>query len=420
MSEGDPTRGFPPDDLQDRLAALKASGRIRRLLLLPGPGDVAGTYRAWRENGADPRRPSISYAQQSYELAQALDAEVLVLCEAPPGHVPAGPVRFRHHPAPKGRGLAYRIDEWRYMLRALAAARAFRADALIVQRSMRTNWLLGLAPFFGIHLVYSLHNLLWGVAGGDRPPPGSTSGLARRLRGWGFRRAAGVVTIGPEVTAQAETLAGAGRANVLMQMPQYNARFADLDAGRRQIEAPERLICLGRVEAEKGVFILLDAFAELAAELPKLSLEVIGEGQQLEAFRSAIAALPPEIAARVEAPGRLDGAAVFERLLNADLMVCPTTSGFLEGMTKTPIEAALCGLPSLMTRAVPTHRVLGEAALVIAPDAPGPIVQAIRDLAAEPSRLQAMAAATKAHRQPFFDRHQAFAMRIFEALERAV
>ncbi len=410
----DPTRGFPAPALADRVTALKATGRYRRIVLLPGPGDVAGTYRAWRSDGADPRRPSISYAQQSYELAEALGAEMLVLAETAPGAGPDGPVTFRHHPAPAGRGLAYRADEWRYMLRALTAARAFRADAIIVQRSMRTNWLMGLAPAFGIRLVYSLHNLLWGVSGAANPP----GGIGRALRGWAFRRAAGVVAIGPAVTEQAETVAGgAGRARVLTQMPQYNAHLVTLDAGRRPIAAPERLVCLGRVEAEKGVFLLLEAFADLAADFPAMTLQVIGDGRQLQAFREAVAALPAPVAARIDVPGRLDGEAVFARLLDADLMICPTTSGFLEGMTKTPVEAALCGVPSVVTEAVPTHRVLGEAATVIAPDAARPIAEAIGTLARDPARLQAMAAATAAHRQPFFDRNRAFAARIFEALE---
>lgn len=393
---------IPPshEGLVDRLGT---DGRTRRILYVPGPGDVAGTYRHWRAGCEDPSIPSIAYSAQVYEFAARIGAQLTVLTEGPLGDSPDAPgdaVRFRALNPPGGHGAGYHLSEIALGLGIVARALLGRAGTIVVQRSLVHLWPVALARLFGIQVVYSLHNTLWPVG---RAPSRRTR-LINRLNGWAFRVAARVIGVSQAIRSQVEAVAGPGFDRADVQVPQYHDVWARDPAPRPKDRPLRQLLVLGRIEENKGVFLALDAFARIARDHPELRLRIVGEGGARPELVARAAALPPDLAARVEIPGPVRGVDVFAELAGSDLLICPTTGAFAEGLAKTPIEAALMGVPSLVTDVVPAPELLGGAAGVVPAGDVAALAAAVDGLARDPVRLAAMSRAALAARAPFFRR----------------
>ncbi|MEM1159489.1 MAG: glycosyltransferase family 4 protein [Pseudomonadota bacterium] len=392
----------------------KAEGRATRILYVPGPGDVAGTYQHWQAQRNDPTIPSIAYSAQVYEVAEALQArmDVLtlepVLSEQQDGQTSAATRFFQCH-GPGGRSVGYHLSEIGYCLRILRHALRMRADTILFQRNMVHFWPLGLARLFGIRLVVSLHNTLWPI----HRTPSRRERLTSRLNGWLFRRADQVLGVSQSVVDQIRAVAGpSARAEV--QTPQYKEDLT-LAFRMRPPQAPLRdILYLGRIEVPKGVFLLLEAFERVAADHPHLRLRFVGSGNALEDLRTAVAG--SAYADRISVPGTCNGDQVFAELAKADLLACPTTGQFSEGLAKTPIEAVLAGVPSLVSTVVPAGSLLGSAVETIPADNIDAWAGALDRLARDPARLAVMSRAAIEQRGAFFNRNLSLGARLFAAL----
>ena len=408
-----------------------AAGRRPRIVYLPGPGDVYGSYRHWRAGHDDPRLPSLAYSAQVFEAVRAQGAELLTLTQHPlptPDDADADAIaapdahgfRFAHRPQRKAAGLAHHLAQIRQSRALAREAAAFGADVVIVQRMLPHYW-----PFLalrrrGTALIASLHSTLWP----SHRPPNRQERLLARLNAPFFRACVAVCSIGPAPRAQVAAITGlAPRPPRLpMHLPQYPEAWRDAwrdrAGGPEGGRIPHRLLFVGRIERDKGVFDLLDAFAALAPDHPGLTLRYLGRGRALDALRDRAAAAP--CAARIDVAGLADGATVRAALQDSDLLVCPTQATFSEGLTKTPVEAALCGLPTLMTEAVPTGRVLEGCSLTVPCGDPAALARAIAGLRADPARYAAMAAATRPLREQFFDRDRSLGRILRDALAEAL
>lgn len=98
------------------------------------------------------------------------------------------------------------------------------------------------------------------------------------------------------------------------------------------------ILACGRLTAQKGFDLLLEAFARIAPHHPGWSLAILGEGEQREAL--ARRARAPDLLGRVYLPGVVRDAAAAMR--GADLFVL---SSRYEGFPNVLVEAMACGLP---------------------------------------------------------------------------
>lgn len=406
-----------PSGMILRARALGLRGHWRRLMLVTGPGDVAGSHAHWQAGRNDPSIPSIAYSSQIYELSEALGAELTVLHETPATGVdPArGRIRFRETPPPKGTGIGFHLADIAHALGIVARAAVSRSDLIILQRGAVHFWPYALARLFGCRVMVSMHNTLWPAHRRQT----RRERLINRLNGWFFRRTDGVVAVSDAARRQAISVAGPGHNGAIQQIPQYQSNLVHAWRPRPADRALEQLLYLGRIEEDKGVFDLLDAFAMVAPAQPEMHLRIVGTGSDLARLRGAAGALPHSIARRIEIPGPVSGAEVFDELADADLLVCPTTGQFAEGLAKTPIEAAIMGVPSLITSVVPVSELLGDAAVVVPADNVSAMAMVMTRLAQNPARLADMAEATAPCRDRLFDRGCSLASQLLVLMERA-
>ncbi|SDX92086.1 Glycosyltransferase involved in cell wall bisynthesis [Albimonas donghaensis] len=392
-------------------------GRGRRILFAPGPGDVEGTWRRWRAGEDDPGIAALAYSAQVYELAARLGASLEVRTEAPPtADAPrdaTDPVAFAHLPARAGSGAGHHLRQIRHAFELAREARRTGAELVICQRFLGHFWPLAAARLGGTRLVISLHNGFWPAHRGPNRLEraiGALNGLALRLAG------ARVICVSEAVREQALRI-GLRAEAVDVHIPQYAEPWRDAWTPRLPDRPLRRLVYAGRIEADKGVFDLLGAFAGLARAHPELRLEFLGAGSKLEALREAARAAGLE--GRADFAGHLPGDALRARLADADLLVCPTGPGFSEGLAKTPIEAALLGVPALLSDGVPCAALLAGATETFRAGDAADLEARIAALIAAPARLAAMNAAAERLRERFFDRRLGLGARLALAADAA-
>lgn len=150
----------------------------------------------------------------------------------------------------------------------------------------------------------------------------------------------------------------------------------------------------GRVIAAKGVFALVDAFAEIAGAFPGARLRFLGDGQ-LAALRRQVERRG--LAARVEILGAIPHAQMAGELAAAGLFVLPTRCE--EGLPLGLLEAMASGLPVLSVARGGIGEVLrdGQEGLLLAPEAADVqgLARGLADLLAAPAARARMGQAAR-------------------------
>jgi glycosyltransferase involved in cell wall biosynthesis len=121
-----------------------------------------------------------------------------------------------------------------------------------------------------------------------------------------------------------------------------DATFAAAEASALP-EAP-RLVCVGRLSAEKGQLLLVEAAARLAAKGIRFDLVLVGDGELRAELEELIAR--HRLAGQVRITGWVSGERVREELLAARALVLPS---FAEGLPVALMEAMALRRPVLTT-----------------------------------------------------------------------
>lgn len=322
-----------------------------RISYITGPGDVVGTYEQWKNGQTDARVPIFAYSTMFYELASLLDGHGQLLCEVEPPSDCTDPFQFVRLPSLSYRGrIGYRLGQSRRIRATLAAMDAFRPHLIVASSHVpATAWpaLSRRAP-----VILSIHNTFWPMG---RPLVGIQGNLKYRLLRRQATYPSSAVCISNECARQVSGLTD-GRVAGRLVCPQIPSTYLETPRQRAR-----RLLFIGRVEENKGVFLLLEAFASLMRDHPDLSLSFAGAGSADFALRERVEALG---SSRVKLLGRLSAQGIHQAISEADLLVCPTMTSFNEGLAVVGFEAASHGVPSVLSSVVPAKDLLAPCALV--------------------------------------------------------
>jgi glycosyltransferase involved in cell wall biosynthesis len=240
----------------------------------------------------------------------------------------------------------------------------FRPDAFIITAHQNYWFALLYTKMLGTEIIPSAHCVMW-------RPYGSTPRHVRLLL-WldglflrfCVRRA---MAISGVVASQLKRLAKSERFDVEVITPTYSPGHFDAVAAADHVQRPFVVLFNGRVEANKGIFDLLEIAGRLHNERPgEFRFDVCGEGSQEQALITAIHERGLEASVRVL--GFCDKDKLARLLGSSHVVIVPTRSDFEEGLAKTCVEAVLAGRPFVTSPVCPALLSLGDAGLGVPPN----------------------------------------------------
>jgi glycosyltransferase involved in cell wall biosynthesis len=138
-------------------------------------------------------------------------------------------------------------------------------------------------------------------------------------------------------------------------------------ASRVDPPSPFRVLFVGRIERDKGVYDLLEIARQLEREGRRdIEFDVCGTGSVLAPLEADVT--HARLGERFRLHGHARGAALRERFARSHVVVVPTRSTFNEGFNAVVSEAVLSGRPVITSRVCPALGLVAEGAIEVEPD----------------------------------------------------
>ena len=218
----------------------------------------------------------------------------------------------------------------------------------------------------------------------------------------------------PAIVAEMESLYGIELdRDRLMTVPlAIEDSVAAAETGVDEVREGFEVLFVGRLEARKGIDVLLAALPGLVARVPQVHVSIVGDdtvpagpgrpSHRLAFERSA----PAEHRARVDFLGKIDDAALQRRYATCDALVVPSR---FESFGLTLLEAMSHGKPVVASRVGGMAYIVrdGVTGLLVQPDDPAALTAALVELAGDPDRRREMGSAG---RDEFESRYSVAAM----------
>ena len=291
-------------------------------------------------------------------------------------------------------GLVYALRLGGTDLRRIALGVGYFTEALMVGRWMRAHGL----PHLHVHFATAAANVglcvkkVFGsslslmIHGPDEFDDVRGQSLAEKIA-----RADFLFCIGSFARSQAMRLSDPAHwrkidvARLGVDTAQFAPRAA-ASAGRFHI------LCVGRLVAAKGQYVLVEAARRLAAERRDFRVTIVGAGPEAQGLRAAIG--EAGLARHVTMAGALNQDEVRRLYGEADAFVLPS---FAEGIPVVLMEAMASGVPCVTTRitGIPELIRSDDEGLLVAPSDAEALATAIARLIDDPALRARIAAAAR-------------------------
>ncbi|MEH2526205.1 MULTISPECIES: glycosyltransferase family 4 protein [unclassified Bradyrhizobium] len=378
-----------------------------RIFYAAGPGNVIGVHEHWKANADDPGQMSLTYSGQFEDLCRELNADAYIVSyNSERKHVHDGRTILEHRPKRVGKsGISYHLSEIAYGISLLKTAKLFRADLALISSGSTYYFVLSLFRLFGIKVVPVLHNTLWPAGS---PPKGFVQRVILRLDAIFFRwLCTASVSISPECARQISEISGSTRRLHLMY-PQFRREVYDGVPPPRIEVSPFKIVFAGRIEANKGVFDLLEMARSIENKTPgKVQWDVCGSGGELDELKRRQKLLGLEDIVSIH--GHTSPQDLREILGRSHLSIVPTRTDFAEGISKSAIEGILVGRPVITSAVTPALDVLRPACVEAETNNVLSYVDGILTLIDDRDRYRRLAASCRDLQALFYDREHGFA-----------
>ncbi len=161
-------------------------------------------------------------------------------------------------------------------------------------------------------------------------------------------------------------------------------------------QSPPLILSVGRLRSKKGLDTLIDACAELRNQQREFVCEIIGYGPEEEVLRAQIDELALE--AHVRLLGKLPHDDVLTRMRAASLFALPCridADGDRDGIPNVILEAMAIGVPVVSTPVSGVPEIVddGVSGILVEPEDPGQLAQALANLLDSSAHRERLASA---------------------------
>ncbi|MEC4803545.1 MAG: glycosyltransferase [Jaaginema sp. PMC 1079.18] len=382
-----------------------------RILYAAGPGNVIGTYNHWVKGEDDPTRVSVTYSGQFYDACKKLNAEAYIIASRQDEVIiKDGQFTLEHRLMrwQKAGKILYHLGHLWYGLRLIATTLRFRADVAIVADGTTYWFLLSLLSWWGVTIIPSIHCVLWHKYSTPSKKEQLLLNLNRRL----FRQdCAAILVVSDIITQQISQLTENQHQPITRFSPIYRLDQFTSIAKPDLTQCPFRVLFVGRVEHNKGVFDLLEVAQQLVAEGRKdIVFDVCGDGSALESLRLAVKEAGMECFFICH--GYCQQAEMREMYGQSHVVIVPTRTNFVEGFNKVVVEGVLASRPVITSAVCPALSDVKEAVFEVPPNSIEGYTQAIRQLRDDQELYKAKCEGQQAVQAKFYDRSRGWGAKL--------
>jgi glycosyltransferase involved in cell wall biosynthesis len=263
-------------------------------------------------------------------------------------------------------------------------------------------------------VVPILHNTLWP---NGFPPTSLAKHLVMKLdRAFWKRVPLAPIAVSPECERQVDQLTKGRHSAIFQTRAQFEPEyFAQIPPPPPHDQRPFRIMFIGRVNRNKGVFDILEIARRIQESHPGLiRWEICGGGPDFDDLQSCCQKLDLEQTFQLRGWTSLeDLVGVYAR---SHASIVPTRSGFAEGLAMTAAEAILAGRPLITNPVVPALELLSPACIAARTDNVDSHHQAVLKLATDPDLYNRLCGACQDLSAPFYDRGCGLAAALKRAL----
>lgn len=253
------------------------------------------------------------------------------------------------------------------ILRMLLGSRVSLVHAQVASYGSfkRKSMYLALARLFGVPTIFHLHGAEFKKFADEIASPGLRLKIVRTLKD-----STQVVALSDSWADYIRSIAPGAQVCSIA-----NPVFMPTVSGR-EMEESGRILFLGRADQRKGVFDLLNAFAQVVLHCPNAKLAVGGDGD-LDRVRADIQELG--LSKSVEVLGWVSGDAKQAQMARAQVFVLPS---YDEGLPMAMLEAMAHGKAIVVTPVggIPEAVQHGQQGLLVQPGAVDDLAQALVSL----------------------------------------
>ena len=338
-----------------------------RIAYLSGPSEAVSVYLEWSENQKQ-NYFGTNYMKQFFQVCRDLNAEAYVITtvarEYSIWHKDGSTIENRPL-ASHLSGVMYHLAMAGWYARLAPKLIQFKPDVLIATANQNYWFLLFYLRWLGIPIVPSFHCVLWPKFA---PVRRSWRALLDLNRFFILKHVKAALVASKDIAQQLFSLVGNINIDVAEHLPTYPpSQFASIPSPSTVPHPPFRIFFAGRIEANKGIYDLVEIAHRLNANRPRTFVfDVCGDGGELNALRQLV--VKSNLQDIVICHGYLNSQHLSAVLVSSHAVIVPTTSKFEEGFNMVCAEAILAGRPVITSPVCPALEYIRGAAVEVPPD----------------------------------------------------
>jgi glycogen(starch) synthase len=340
-----------------------------KIMYVAGSGNIIGTFDYWKQGQDDPSQVAITYSSQFYDVCSTLNAKAYIISSyTEKQYIKDKNFILENRPIllSNKSGVLYHLGHIIYGLSLIISALKFKPDCIIIFYSQYA-FILSILSRFGIEIVPTVHSTLWNKNS-------LTFKKIQKLflhmnKVFLFKKCLAIISISEDINQQIKDTTDNQQKTIFNFLPTYRKKeFSNIAEVKNYCNNSKfQVLFIGRIEANKGVFDILEIAKQFKIEeIDNIAFQICGDGSALELLsqRTKEEKIDPNL---FIFHGHCNKSKVNELLNLSHILIVPTTNDFAEGFNKVVAEAILANRPSIVSSACPAVLYVKDAIIEVSP-----------------------------------------------------